>query len=73
MSRCDRYAASPLRLRSADMLKFPSPRAVLLLTGVTDHGQMCDRHMTVFGAMFIYAVLFHLFFRVFLHTMHFGI
>ncbi len=45
----------------------------LLLTGVTDHGQMGDSHVTALGGVFIYAVLFHLLFRVFLHPMHCGI
>ena len=52
---------------------FPTGRAVLLLTGVTDHGQMGDRHMTALDRVFIHAVLFHLLFRIFLHTMHCGI
>jgi hypothetical protein len=45
----------------------------LLPTGVTDHGQMGNRHVTALGGVFIHAVLFHLLFRVFLHPMHCGI
>ena len=45
----------------------------LLLTGVTDHGQMGNRDVTALGGVFIHAVLFHLLFRVFLHPMHCGI
>jgi hypothetical protein len=39
---------------------FSSVGAVLLLASVTDHGQICDRHMTVLGGVFVHAVLFHL-------------
>jgi len=46
---------------------------VLLLAGVTDHGQIRDRHMTTLGGVFIHTVLFHLFLRVFLHPVRCGI
>ena len=46
---------------------------VLLLAGVTDHGQTRDRHVTTFGGVFIHAVLFHLLLRVLLHPVSCGI
>jgi hypothetical protein len=52
---------------------FPSVGPVLLLTGVADHGQIRDRHMTVLGGGFIHTVLFHLLFGVFLHPVRCGI
>jgi hypothetical protein len=55
------------------MLMFPGVCAVLLLAGVTDHGQIRDRHMTALGGVFIHAVLFHLLLRVFLHPVRCGI
>jgi hypothetical protein len=55
------------------MLMFMSVCAVLLLAGVTDHGQIRDRQMTALGGVFIHAVLFHLRLRVFLHPVRFGI
>ncbi len=44
----------------------------LLLAGVTDHGQIRDRHVTALGVC-IHAVFFHLLLRVFLHPVGFGI
>jgi hypothetical protein len=50
---------------------FPGVCAVLLLAGVTDHGQIRDRHVTVLFGVFVHAVLFHFGFRVFLHRVFF--
>lgn len=36
-----------------EMHSFPSVCIALLLAGVTHHGQICDRHMTAFGGVFI--------------------
>gem|GEM_PF-6161572 len=54
-------------------LMLPSACALLLLAGVTHHGQIRDRHMTVLGCVFIHAVLFHLLLHVFLHPVRCGI
>ena len=46
---------------------------MLLLAGVTDHGQMRDRHVTALVGVFIHAVLFHLSLHIFLHPVRCGI
>ena len=53
--------------------RLPESRAALLLAAVTDHGQICDRHMTVLGVVFIHAVLLHLSLGVFLHPVGSGV
>ena len=62
-----------LQMTSRDAHASTSGCAVLLLAGVTDHGQMRDRHVTALGGVFIHAVLFHLRLRVFLHPVGCGI